>query len=140
MDTDSDFFKNPMVLVCFFASACFVLAFITRRIVEAARPDIKKQADENEMKITYTTAFARWWNTVILYALAPTWGVALALGLRSTEYLPESFRSPQPAVIFGLVSGFLCGMFFKIFKKLLAKKVGFEEADLTTTQSGPPVP
>jgi drug/metabolite transporter (DMT)-like permease len=133
-------FQNPLVLVCLFASACYVLTFLTRRIVEAAKPDVRKQADENDKKVTYTTSFARWWNTVILYALAPGYGVLLALCLRGTDYFPPNFQETAPAMLLGLVAGFLSGFLYKLLKKLIAGRAGVEEASLEGSSDDPSVP
>lgn len=136
-----DFFTNPIVLVGFFAIACYVCTLITRKIVETAKPDLKKQADENDKKITYKTGAARWWNGVILYTIAPVFGVALALSLKDTQYLPSAFsESGMTAAMFGLGCGFLSGWFFKVFKKTLSKKTGVSEAELDKPVSTPPPP
>ena len=64
-----DFLKNPLLLIAIYATACYVLTFITRRIVETAKPDLKK--------VPYTSTFSRWWNGVILYTIGPFYGVVL---------------------------------------------------------------
>jgi hypothetical protein len=136
-----DFLKNPLFLIAIYATACYVLTFITRRIVETAHPDWKKQHDENDKKVTYSSKGARWWNGVILYTIGPSFGVVLALILRKSEYFPEDFKtSVTGAVVFGLVCGFTCSWFFKIFKKLLSRAAKVEEKELDETPDTPDVP
>ncbi len=136
-----EYLKNPIFLIAIYASACYVLTFITRRVVETANPDWKKQHDENDKKVTYTSKGARWWNGVILYTIGPFFGVVLALVLRKTEYFPEEFKtSVTGSIVFGLVCGFTCGWFFKIFKKLLSRAAKVDEADLDKTIENPKVP
>ena len=130
---------HPLFLLGVFATACYVLTFITRRVVETAKPSFKKQADENDAKVTYSSGWARWWNQVILYAIAPAWGALLAFFLRDNEYFPASFRELDAALMFGLGTGFLCGFLFKLLKRLLAKEVGVDIQELEGT-SDPPVP
>lgn len=130
MDT---IFKNPVFLLAVYATACYVLTFITRRIVETAKPDLKEEP--------YTSTFSRWWNDVILYTIAPVYGVVLALLLRKTDYFPEEVKGDWVvAVMFGLVCGFTCSWFFKIFKRMLAKAAKVEEKELDDTPDTPEVP
>jgi len=131
-------FKNPLVLVGLFATACYVLTLITRRVVEAAKPDLKKQSDENSSKTTYASAWARWWNQVILYAIAPTYGVALALFMRGSEYFPEPLRDTELAILFGMVAGFLCSFFFKLFKRMVVGHAGAAGDGLDKGSDPPP--
>lgn len=133
--------KNPIFLLAVYGTACYVLTFITRKIVETAKPDLKKQADANSKKITYLSAGARWWNDVILYTLAPTFGAALALGLKDTDYFPDEFKGGTlVALMAGVCVGFTCGWFFKIFKKLLTRATGMKDGELDKTVDGPDVP
>ena len=134
-----EYFKNPFFLLAIYGTAVFFLTFITRKIVETAKPDLKKQADANDAKKTYTTTAARWWNEVILYGLGPLFGVALALGMRDTDYFPEQLRSNTLVVVMaGICLGFTCGYLFKIFKKLLSRATGVDELDKTSDIPKPP--
>lgn len=136
-----DLFKNPIFLLAVYGTACYVLTLLTRKIVETARPDFKKQADANDAKISYVNAGARWWNEAILYTLAPLFGVLLALGMCGTEYFPEVFKANKLVVVMaGLCVGFTCGWFFKIFKKLLSKASGFADGELDKKEDGPEIP
>lgn len=136
-----EYLKNPIFLIAIYASACYVLTFLTRKVVETAHPDWKKQHDENDAKQTYTSKGARWWNGVILYTIGPFFGVVLALALRKTDYFPDEFKGDWlVAVVFGLVCGFTCSWFFKIFKKLLSRAAKVEESDLDKTMDNPDVP
>lgn len=125
--------KNPVFLLAVYATACYFLTFITRRIVETAKPDLKKEP--------YTSKFSLWWNDVILYSIAPAYGVGLALALRGTDYFPAELKgSALVAVMTGLVCGFTCSWFFKIFKRMLAKAAKVEEEELDDTPDTPAVP
>lgn len=136
-----DFLTHPLTLLSLYGAACYVLTFLVRRIVETAKPDLKKQADANDKKITYKTAGARWWNEVILYAIAPVIGVVLAVGLRDTDFFPDQFKSSWTVTLMaGVTVGFLCSLLFKIFKKLLTRAAGVDEADLEKPSDPPEVP
>lgn len=136
-----ELFKNPFFLLSIFGTTVFFLTFITRHIVETAKPDWKKQADANDKKKSYISAGARWWNEVILYTLGPMFGVALALGLADTDYFPEQLKANTLVVVMsGICLGFTCGWFFKIFKKLLSKGSGVSEDELDDTPDVPDVP
>lgn len=134
-----DIFKNPLFLLGILGTTIFFLVFITRHIVEAAKPKWKKQADANDKKKSYLSTGARWWNEVILYGLGPFYGVILLLGLR--DYLPEEFKaSTLIIVISGTALGFTCGYFFKIAKKILTKAAGMKDGELDETIDVPDVP
>lgn len=133
---DSSLLSNPLVLVVMFGVGCYVTTFITRRVVEAWKPSLKKQNDENNKNETYTSTGARWWNTVILYALGPFYGVVGALALKSADFFPQSFRETAPVVLLGLVSGFLAGFCYKLLKRILARGVGVKE-DIEDEDSPP---
>ena len=134
-------FQNPIFLLAIYGTAVFFLTLITRKIVETAKPDFKKQADANDKKVTYASSGARWWNEVILYGLGPLFGVVLALGMQDTEYFPEALRSNTLVVVMsGICLGFTCGYFFKIFKKLLSRGAGVTEEDLDKTTDLPKPP
>ncbi len=136
-----EFFKNPLFLIAVYASACYVLTLLTRKVVETAHPDWKNQAKAFAKGVPYKSKGARWWNGVILYSVGPAYGVVLALILRKSDYFPEEFKTSWTgAVVFGLVCGFTCSWFFKIFKKLLARAAKMEDGELDKTMDNPDVP
>jgi len=136
-----EYFKNPIILFGVFGTAVFFLTFITRRIVETAKPTWKKQADENDKKVVYISTAARWWNDVILYTLGPTFGALLALGMADTDYFPEQLKGNTLVVIMsGICLGFTCGWFYKILKRGLARGAGVKEKELDDIPDVPEVP
>lgn len=136
-----DFLQHPLVLLCLYMASCYVLTLLVRRVVETAAPSLKKQADANDKKITYATASARWWNEVILYCLAPVFGVALAAGLHDTDYFPGEFKTSCTAILMaGVTCGFLSGLAFKILKKLLQRAAGVTDAEVDGPISDQEVP
>lgn len=102
-----------------FCTACYALTTITRRFVEAGKPTLKQ-------KDPYTSAFSRWWNEALLYAVGPVWGIVLALCIRNTEFFPQDFRVWTSSVVFGLACGFISSFVYKLFKKALAKEANVE--------------
>jgi hypothetical protein len=121
-----DLFSSPLVMVGVFATACYILTLVTRRSVETARPWWAKPGPG----LKYPTAWAKWWNEVLLHAVAPAYGVMLALALKPTELVPEMFNTDVSAAVFGLVSGFMSGFCFRLFKRILALKAGVAYDDV----------
>lgn len=133
--------NNPLVLLSIYGTACYVLTFFTRRIVETARPGLKKQADENSPNPTYLSVGARWWNGVVLYSLAPFWGVVLCFSLRDTSMFPSEFSAKGSLVFMsGITVGFTCSWFFKVFKRLLSRAADLEMSDFDNPPGTPQVP
>lgn len=112
---------QSMLQIAAFGTACYVLTFITRKIFETA---IKSLRSVPSGKLVYVSVASMWWNSVILYAIAPLYGVGIALLARNTELFPESFRSWQAAVVLGISLGFMSGFIYKVMKKLVLKEVG----------------
>ena len=133
-----DLFDNPLIVLGIFVAACYALTFITRHIVEAWLPGLKKKADENAPSPSYLSTASRWWNQVILYALAPGWGVLFAIKLRDNEGWPSSFKELDAAIMFGIAFGFICGFVFKIFKRVLAMRAGVDTKDVSVDSDPPP--
>lgn len=104
-----------------FGLMCWILTFLTRRIVETAMPHLKKSADANHGDITYKTTFARWWGEVILYILPVAWG-SLAASVATMYPFPEGLTSLSARLFFGIVVGFFSGFIYKVTKKVVLKK------------------
>lgn len=137
----NNIFQNLLFLLSIYATACYVLTFITRRIVETAASSLKVKVDKDGQPLPYASKMAQWWNEVILYSIAPFFGVVLALSFSGTDYFPKELRgSKMVAVMTGLVCGFTCGWFFKIFKRILSQASKMEEKELDETPSTPDVP
>jgi len=135
------YLKNPLVLLMVYVSACYVLTFLTRRIVEAWKPGLRKQADANAVEVSYLSNASRWWNEVILYTIAPAYGVVLALAMRTTDYFPSDFDGGYlVAIIVGLVCGFTCSWFFKVLKKVVSRAAKVEEEELDELPTTPRLP
>lgn len=113
--------------------AIFIGTFIIRRIVETAFPSAKKKADANDPKPSYETAFARWWNEVILYALPSIVGAVLCLANISAISQDVDIKTTTDRIIFGVVIGFLSGFFYKLIRRMVFKRTG---VDLAPTRGG----
>ena len=113
-----------------FGLMCWILTFLTRKIVETALPHLKKSADANQAGVTYKTTFARWWNEVILYVVPVAWGAGAAAA--ATMYpFPQGLTSLSARLFFGIVVGFFSGFIYKIVKKVVLKKFDIvKEEDL----------
>ena len=117
--TDTVITEGFLILpTLFFALGCWVATFLIRRVVETAYPKIKGE-----------TKLQSWWHEVILFALPATIGVIGALILRKSEVagasiVPPMFGSWQGSVLYGLVIGFFCSLFYKAFKKMFFDKLG----------------
>ena len=135
----NDVLHKPWFLLAVYGTAIFFLTYSTRKIVETAKPELKKQADANDAKISYKSTGARWWNEVVLYSLGPFFGVVLAFSLRETEYFPAMFKANYAlTAMAGICVGFTCGWFFKIFKKFVSRTTGVENLDSTVDVPKPP--
>ena len=111
--------------------------FFARRIIETALPDLKKLADANDPEPTYKTTFSRWWNEVILYALAP--GLGALSGLMEITLIhgdgDASIGPMSSRVVYGVVIGWFSSFLYKLLKKLAKKTTG---VDLPSASSPPP--
>lgn len=119
-----------------FALACWILTFITRRVVETAVPSAKKVADANHPEVTYKTTFARWWNEVILYVIPVAWGGASA-SVATMYPFPEGIESLSGRLFFGVVVGFFSGFLYKLLKKALLKKFDIVSEDELPSAKAP---
>jgi hypothetical protein len=108
------------------AFAVFIATFFVRRIVETAVPKLAKKADENEKGATYETAFARWWNQVILYAIPVTLGASAGL-INMPFIFGENIQTLAGRCFFGAVVGWFSSFFYKVFRKMLVKHVKVED-------------
>jgi len=108
------------------ALSIVIVTFFVRRIVETAVPTAKKQNDENHPGITYMTTFARWWNSVILYAIPVV--VGGAIGWAHVPYLfsVEGLDTVSSRIFFGGVVGWLSSFFYKVIRMTLKKKTGVD--------------
>lgn len=108
-----------------FIIGCYILTWLTRRLFETWKPDLKP-IKKNRTEV-YKTNFARWWNSFILYLIPPVWGVVAGLLLFSHLTWPKGFESLQAVTFFGMVCGWLSGMLYKLFVKALLKKLGVKD-------------
>jgi len=115
---------GTVILAC----AVFIATFFVRRIVETAVPKLAKKADENEKGATYETAFARWWNQVILYAIPVVFGGLV--GIMNIPYVfGEEITTMPGRCLYGAVVGWFASFFYKLLRKALVKHVGVEEPE-----------
>jgi hypothetical protein len=120
--------------------AVFILTFFIRRIVETAIPSAKKMKDENEDGLTYTTKFAVWWNSVILYAIPVVLGSIL--GWMAVQYDWAEFALATTHVgglAYGAGVGWFSSFFYKVIHKTLKAKTGIDPTpDMSLGNSLPP--
>jgi len=124
----------------YLAVAVVIVTFFVRRIVETAVPSAKKKADENAAGITYETSFARWWNSVILYAIPVVAGSGMAMAAVASgwEMLPVSTLGG--AAISGGIVGWFSSFLYKVFRKVLKQRTGIDPipGPASVTNSMPP--
>jgi hypothetical protein len=113
-----------------FMLGCWVLTFLTRRVVETAIPSLKKKSDENDSQITYTTPFSRWWNQVLLYFIPTCWGMLGGASLGSVYPFPEGIQSMSGRIFFGMVCGFFCTFGYKLIMFIILQKFKIQKGDL----------
>lgn len=112
--------------------AVFVVTWFVRKVVETVWPTLKKNADENAKEFTYATPMARWWNTIILYAIPVTLG-ALA-GLIPSDFLFGDVKDLGGRILFGAGVGWFASFLYKILRKVILKKTG---VDIQPGEPGP---
>lgn len=109
------------------ALSVVIFTFFIRRIVETAWPSVKKKADENQPGITYETTMARWWNSVILYAIPVAVGGLIGLlnvpFLFSVEGVGSSMSS---RVFFGGATGWMSSYIYKVIRMTLKQRTGID--------------
>lgn len=138
MDSAVDQLLNLGTLV--FAVSIVIVTFFIRRIVETLWPALRKKSDENAPVVTYSTPFARWYQTVILYAIPVVAGALLGL-LKITYFFPEAIHTPGGRLFYGGVVGWFSSAIYKVVKKALAARgVELPGSLLPGPPSGPPDP
>lgn len=144
-------FSSPWFTLILLGVGCYVLTFITRRIFETAFPKLKAQVIPGDAAAkgthlegmptvggseVFLSAISRWWNQVILYALAPLWGLALVVMCHGEKFYPEEFKPWIVSILIGLVMGFFSGFCVKLLKKIFLDKVGAtDEATLPSEKA-----
>lgn len=146
-----DWASNPLVLCVVLGVVCYFLTLITRRIVETAWPSVRSSVIPSEEAVKGTelkdertvgateifhTAFARWWNQVILYVLPVFYGAVGMLLIRGSKFYPEPFRHWVVCIFVGSACGFFSGLMVKVLKKIFLDKMGItDEASLPTANN-----
>jgi hypothetical protein len=121
-----------------FAVSIVVVTFFIRRGIETAWPSLRKKADENSPSVTYSTAAARWYQQVFLYAIPVL--VGLGLGLLDVPFLvPEDLRTLGGRIFYGMVSGWFSSATYKVIKRLFAQR-GIELPSASINPSAPSGP
>lgn len=119
------------------AVAIYASTHIFRRIVETAKPTLKRQATELEKAAMYSGKAAMWWNEVILYALPVLAGVAFA-------FVPSVFLfgelDTKDRVMLACGVGWFSGTVYKAIRKALLAKAGLpaDKTDSVPPMSGGP--
>lgn len=106
------------------AVAVFIVTWFTRRVVETVWPDLRKNGDENAVSITYVTPFARWWNTVILYAIPVTLGGLI--GVIPSDFLHGDIKDVGGRILFQAGVGWFASFLYKVMRKVILKKTGVD--------------
>lgn len=119
-----------------FAVSVVIATFFVRRTVETAWPHLRKQADENAPQVTYSTQFARWYQTVILYAIPVVVGGLIGL-IDVPYFFPDSVQTMEGRLFFGGVVGWFSSALYKVAKRILAKK-GIDIPGASMAPSAPP--
>lgn len=120
--------------------AIIIVTFFARRIVELSVPSLKKQAHENDKKLTYKTKAAEWWNGVVLYALPVIAGIAGAMVWQDFFCSGAAAESLKDAGMFGAIIGWFSSFLYKVIRKTLKKKTGIDPVPgpIDVTDSEPP--
>lgn len=99
------------------AVAVVVLTFFVRRIVETIRPDLKNEEP-------YKTALAKWWNSVILYAIPVVFGACSAF--INSDFLHGDIKDFGGRLLFQGGVGWFASFMYKVLRKLVLKKTGVD--------------
>lgn len=118
------------------AVSIVIATFFVRRVLETGWPILRKQADENDPALTYSSSVARWYQTVVLYAIPVV--VGGLIGLTSVPYFfPETVQTMGGRVFFGGVVGWFSSAVYKVVKRSLAKR-GIELPGASIAPTPPP--
>lgn len=144
-----EFFQSPIFVFVLLGVSCYILTFIVRRVIETAFPRVKSKviSGADAVKGTelegmptvggsevFPTAISRWWNQVILYTIAPFWGVVMVCLFHGEKFYPEILRPWVITIPMGLFCGFFSGLMVKVLKKIFLDRVGAtDEATLPST-------
>lgn len=115
----SHILSYKFVLMCVIV---WIITFFIRRVVETARPSLKKAADETEHKQTYTNRLAVWWNDVILHAIPVVLGSLLAIIMK--DMAPDTVWYSR--AIYGVLPGWLSAFIYKLLRQTLKKRIGLD--------------
>lgn len=119
------------------AFSVFIITFFIRRIVETAIPSLVKKADENEMRITYSTTFARWWNQLFLYMIPVAIGALIGIANIPFLFGPD-IKTMTGRCFFGGVVGWFSSTLYKIFQRVLEAKVGITPPSISEPPAAEP--
>ncbi len=134
MDSALDQLLNFGTMI--FAVSIVIATFFVRRVVETGWPILRKQADENDPAITYSSSAARWYQTVVLYAIPVVVGGLIGL-MKVPYFFPESVQTPSGRLFFGGVVGWFSSAVYKVVKRALAKR-GIELPGGSISPTPPP--
>jgi len=106
------------------AVAVVILTFFIRRIIEMQWPHLKKNEDKDTGKVSYTTKFAMWWNSVILYAIPVLLGASTAFF--SSTFLHGGITDMGGRLLFQGGVGWFASFMYKVLRKVILKKTGVD--------------
>jgi uncharacterized membrane protein YfcA len=137
-------FSSPWFLAVMIMCGSYIGAWFIRRVVELKWPHLRpakmpaklavEDTDLAGSKVTgqvslYSTPVAEWWNTLILYALAPAAGMGFAILARTADNYPPELKPLWLTIVFGITLGFFSSLGFKAFKKIFSEKAGIQLDD-----------
>jgi Na+/H+ antiporter NhaD/arsenite permease-like protein len=99
------------------AVAVVVLTFFIRRVVETIKPDLKN-------KEPYKTQLAKWWNSVILYAIPVVLGACTAF--ISSDFIHGDIKDLGGRLLFQGGVGWFASFMYKVLRKIILKKTGVD--------------
>ena len=99
------------------AVAVVILTFFIRRIVETIKPGLKNVEP-------YTSAFAKWWNSVILYGIPVVLGACAAF--INSDFIHGDIKDLGGRLLFQGGVGWFASFMYKILRKMILKKTGVD--------------
>jgi len=107
------------------AIAIYASTHIFRRIVETARPGLKRQATEMDKAAMYGSKMAMWWNEVVLYAMPVIAGAGFAFW--PSEFLFGAELATKDRAMLACGVGWFSGTVYKAIRKALMAKAGLPD-------------
>lgn len=118
------------------AVVIYASTHILRRVVETARPDLRRQATEMDKAAMYGSRLAMWWNEVVLYTLPVIVGALFAM--KPSPFLFGEELPTKDRALLACGVGWFSGTVYKAIRKALLAKAGLPDTgDSTPPSAGP---